>query len=73
MNGPLQFLNARFVPSRLIPIPKVFAGKGAILPPTYNVFTVPIGSTDGALVVAFDRSWNPIDGLPLGTAGGFGD
>ena len=30
-------------------------------------------SERGALVLAFDKAWNPIDGLPLGTAGGFGD
>jgi hypothetical protein len=69
----VQFLNARFVPGRMISIPKVFRGEGALLPPIDNLFTIPIQSTDGALVVAFDSSWNPIDGLPLGTAGGFGD
>jgi hypothetical protein len=69
----VQYLNATFVPGRMVSIPNVFTGPGALLPHIHAVFTVPIESTDGALVVAFDRERHPIDGLPLGTAGGFGE
>jgi hypothetical protein len=69
----VQYLNATFVPAHMIHIPNVFTAPGALLPPIHAVFAVPIESTDGALVVAFDRFHHPIDGLPLGTAGSFGE
>jgi hypothetical protein len=69
----VMFLDARFVAGRVIPIPAVFLRGGSTLPPRYSVFTVPVDTTDSALVVAFDENDDIIDGLPLGSDVGFGD
>jgi hypothetical protein len=68
----VQYLTPRFVPAQLRSFPRGFEGPGAVLPPTYRVFTAPVRSIDGAIVVAYDRDSNPIDGMPLEAAEGFG-
>jgi hypothetical protein len=66
------FLTPKYVPCRLLPFPRAFHGPGAVLPPMYNLFVGSLASIDGAVIEGYDRRWNPVDGMPLGTGGGFG-
>ena len=66
----VQYMNSRFVAGRLIHLPTVLLHRTAVLPASYHLFVASIGPPEGAAVVAFDRAWHPIDGLPLSTGGG---
>ena len=69
----VQFLNGSFARARILRLPPILTRGSATLPSGYRIFTAPVGQVQSALVVAFDREGNVLDGMPLGSDVGFGE
>jgi hypothetical protein len=69
----VQFLDGSFARARILPLPPILTRGSATLPSGYRIFTAPVGQVQSALVVAFDREGNVLDGMPLGSDVGFGE
>jgi hypothetical protein len=69
----VQFLNGSFARTRIRDLPPILTRGPTTLPSGYRIFTVPVAKVQSALVVAFDREGNVLDGMPLGSDVGFGE